>query len=100
MNLTVKLSVGNNHSLGTPTQMEPAAGFVPLNSRTQEVSKEPVMFSIQPNEAFLARLVNYCRNRQRSSATYKAWVAEASSCWHRQVTRMKMNGPQRVYPSH
>jgi len=58
------------------------------------------MFSIQPNEAFLARLVNYCRNRQRSSATYKAWVAETSPCWHRQVTRMEMDGPQCVYPSH
>jgi len=63
MNLTVKLAVGNNHSLWTPTQMEPAASFVPLYSRTQEISKEPVMFSIQPNEAFLAHLMDYSRNR-------------------------------------
>src|SRR5713101_8243812 len=100
MNLTVKLSVGNNHSLCTPTQMESATSFVPLDSHAQEVSKEPVMFSIQPDEAFLARRMDHHWNRQRSHATHKARVAEASSCWHRQVTRMKMNGPQRVYPSH
>jgi len=63
MHLIVKLAVGNNHSLWTPTQMEPTASFVPLDSRTQEISKEPVMLSIQPNEAFLARLMDYSRNR-------------------------------------
>jgi len=59
VHLTVKLSVGKNHSLWTPTQVEPAASFIPLNSRAQEVSKEPVMFSIQPNEAFLACLMDH-----------------------------------------
>jgi hypothetical protein len=43
--------------------VEPATGFVPLDSRAQEVSKESVMFSIQPDEAFLARFVDDCRNR-------------------------------------
>jgi hypothetical protein len=82
MNIMVKLAVGNNHGLWTPTQMESAASFIPLDSRAQGVSKEPVMFSIEPNEAFLSRLMDYSRNRQRSRATHKAWVAEASSCWH------------------
>jgi hypothetical protein len=63
MYLIVKLTVGNNHSLWTPTQMESAASFVPLDSRTQEIPKEPVMLSIQPDKAFLARLMNHSRNR-------------------------------------
>jgi hypothetical protein len=58
MNLTVKLAMGNNQSLWTPTQMEPAASFVPFDSCAQEISKEPVMFSIQPDEAFLPRLMD------------------------------------------
>src|SRR4029450_1194474 len=83
MHLIIQLAVGNNHSLWTPAQMESAAGFIPLDSCAQEVSKELVMFSIQPDEAFLASLMDYCRNRQRSRATYKTWIAEASSCRHR-----------------
>jgi hypothetical protein len=63
MNLIVKLSVDNNHSLWTPTQMESAASFIPLDSRAQEISKEPMMLSIQPDKAFLARLMDYSWNR-------------------------------------
>src|SRR5215471_6477014 len=100
MNLIVKLAVGDNYSLWTPTQMESAAGFIPLDSHAQEVSKEPVMFSIEPNEAFLSRLMDYSQNRQRSRATHKAWVAEASACWHREVSKMKMDSSQCMYPSH
>jgi hypothetical protein len=82
MNLMVKLAMSNKQSLWTPTQMEPAAGFIPLDGRAQEVSKEPVMLAIQPHEAFLACLMDYSGNCQRSRATHKAWVAEARSSWH------------------